>query len=119
MPKKMMHLQTHQQFQALLHNPLQPKQLDQAVSKPLNPISIIKFGATWCGPCKRIDTAQLLNLSDQIIWYECDVDDNDETSSYCGVSSIPCFMAIVNGVPQPLFQSSDTQKVIQWMQRLF
>jgi thioredoxin-like negative regulator of GroEL len=107
----MIHLRNHQQFQTLLHDPVKPKDLD--------PISIIKFGATWCGPCKRIDTAQLLNLSDQIVWYECDVDDNEETSAYCGVSSIPCFMAVVNGVPQPMFQSSDTQQVIQWMQRGF
>ena len=107
MSKKMIPLQSHQQFQALLHDPLKPKP---------NPISIVKFGATWCGPCKRIDTAQLLNLSDLIAWYDCDIDENDETSAYCGVSTIPCFMAIVNGIPQPMFQSSDTQQVIRWMQ---
>ena len=24
-------------------------------------------------------------------------------------------MAILNGVPQPIFQSSDTMKVVEWM----
>jgi thioredoxin 1 len=84
--------------------------------KDLDPIVMIKFGATWCGPCKRINTDVLLNLSEQIVWYECDVDENDETPAVCGVSSIPCFMAIVHGVPQPMLQSSDTDKVVSWMQ---
>ena len=79
------------------------------------PIVIIRFTATWCGPCKRIDTQALLNLSDQIKWYVCDLDENNYTPGYCGVQTIPCFLAIVNGVPQPLFQSSDTMKVAEWI----
>jgi thioredoxin-like negative regulator of GroEL len=84
-------------------------------SKPHDPIVIIKFSATWCGPCKKIDTTFLLGLSDKIKWYECDVDENDYTPGYCGVKSIPAFLAIVNGQPQPLFVSSDIMKVAQWM----
>jgi thioredoxin-like negative regulator of GroEL len=79
------------------------------------PIVIIRFTATWCGPCKRIDTNVLLSLSDRIKWYVCDLDENDYTPGYCGVKTIPCFLAIVNGVPQPLFQSSDTMKVAEWI----
>jgi putative thioredoxin len=82
---------------------------------PHDPIVIIKFGATWCGPCKRINVDMLLNLSDKIKWYECDIDENDYTPGYCGVRSIPAFLAIVNGNPQPLFTSSDTMKVAEWI----
>ena len=80
------------------------------------PIVMIKFGATWCGPCKRIDKDVLVGLSSQITWYDCDLDENEDTPAYCGVSTIPSFLAIVNGVPQPLFQSSDTRQVVTWMQ---
>jgi thioredoxin-like negative regulator of GroEL len=80
-----------------------------------DPIVIIKFYANWCGPCKRIDTQLLLSLSDQIKWYVCDLDENNYSPGYCGVKTIPCFLAIVNGVPQPLFQSSDTMKVAEWI----
>ena len=86
---------------------------------PHDPIVIIKFTATWCGPCKRIDMSILLGLSDKIKWYECDLDENDYTPGYCGVKTIPCFLAIVNGVPQPIFQSSDTMKVAEWMKAGF
>jgi len=76
---------------------------------------MIRFGASWCAPCQRLDTKALLDLSPQIIWYYCDLDENDYTPGYCGVKTIPSFLAIVNGAPQPLFQSSDTNKVIEWM----
>ena len=104
--KEMMSLPSQEFFESLIKkNP----------SKPHDPIVIIKFGATWCGPCKRINKDVLLGLSDKIKWYECDVDENDYTPGYCGVKSIPAFLAIVNGQPQPLFVSSDTMKVVQWI----
>ena len=101
-PKKMMSLQNHEEFETLLSGKY--------------PIAMVKFGATWCGPCKRIDKDMLLGLSDKIVWYDCDLDENEDTPAYCGVSTIPSFLAIVNGVPQPLFQSSDTRQVVAWMQ---
>ena len=82
---------------------------------PHAPVILIKFGAHWCGPCKKIDMDFLVGLSDKIKWYECDIDENDYTPGYCGVKSIPAFLAIVNGNAQPLFVSSDTMKVAQWM----
>ena len=84
-------------------------------SVPHDPIVLLKFGAQWCGPCKRINVDLLLGLSDKIKWYECDIDENDYTAGYCGVRSIPAFLAIVNGNPQPLFVSSDTMKVAEWI----
>jgi thiol-disulfide isomerase/thioredoxin len=103
---KMTPLPSQEFFESLIKkNPL----------KPHDPITIIKFGATWCGPCKRLDMDFLTNLSDKIKWYECDVDENDYTPGYCGVTSIPAFLAIVNGNAQPLYVQSDTMKVAQWI----
>jgi thioredoxin-like negative regulator of GroEL len=88
-------------------------------NKKFAPIVIIKFGAKWCKPCQRLDKNILLNLSKDIKWYDCDVDENDYTPGFCGVTSIPCFMAILNGKPQKLFTSSDTQAVVEWIKRGF
>ena len=87
--------------------------------KPHDPIVIIKFGATWCGPCRRLDMDFLVGLSDKIKWYECDIDENDYTFGYCGGKSIPAFLAIVNGNAHPLYVQSDTMKVAQWIKNGF
>lgn len=82
------------------------------------PFVIIKFGAEWCGPCKRLDLPSLLASDPRVTWYSCDIDENDYSAGYCGVKTIPAFMAILHGKPRPLFQSSDTAKVIEWIRTL-
>ena len=106
----MIPLQTQEQFEQLL---------GKNTSKKPDPIVIIKFSATWCGPCRNIDVSALVSLSDKIIWYECDVDENEYTPGYCGVKTIPAFLAIVNGKPQPLFSNSNTQQIINWIKSGF
>lgn len=86
---------------------------------PHAPVILIKFGAHWCGPCRRLDMDFLVGLSDKIKWYECDIDENDYTPGYCGVKGIPAFLAIVNGNAQPLYVQSDTMKVAQWIKNGF
>ena len=99
--------------------PLRNHEAFEAILQSQRPITMIKFGATWCGPCKRIDKDILCNLSKDIIWYDCDLDENEDTPAYCGVEKIPSFLAIVKGEVKPLFQSSDTNQVIQWMRNGF
>jgi thioredoxin-like negative regulator of GroEL len=78
------------------------------------PLVILKFGATWCGPCKRLDMDQIVASREDAEWYECDADEHETTMIYAGVQTIPAFLAIVNGKPKPLFQSSDTKQVVMW-----
>lgn len=106
----MIPLQSQEQFESFL---------GRNTTKKPDPILIIKFSATWCGPCKRIDVNSLLSLSNKIKWYECDIDEHDYTAGYCGVKTIPSFLAIVNGKPQPLLSSSDTNQVINWIKSGF
>lgn len=89
-------------------------------SKPHEPIVIVLFSAEgWCKPCQRLDKQMLLGLSDKIKWYKCDIDENDYTPGFAGIRSVPTFLAIVNGQPQPLFTCSDTLKVAQWIKSGF
>jgi hypothetical protein len=62
-----------------------------------------------------LDWDQLFPKLEGVDVYTCDVSENTYTPGYCGVKTIPCFLAILNGVPQPIFQSSDTMKVVEWM----
>lgn len=58
------------------------------------------FTATWCGPCKRIKPS-ILKLSEgldesKIVFYQVDIDNNDELSSKYEINSVPSFVLLDN-----------------------
>ncbi len=81
---------------------------------------IVYFGASWCGPCKRLDIATLNDVVKKtgIPLWKCDVDENDYTPGYCQVRSIPTFICFSPGKEISRLQSSNTQEVAQWMYTL-
>ena len=89
--------------------------------KEHEPLVIVRFGASWCGPCKRLDTQRLLNIHHAIQWYYADIDegDNTEAMEYAGIQQIPAFLCIKKGSPLPHLQSSDTEKVEGWVKKNF
>lgn len=90
-------------------------------TKEHNGMFVVRFGASWCAPCRRIDTERLLGIHPNIRWYyaDIDVDDNTYTLGYCGLQQIPGFICIRNGVPSQPLQSSDTGKVEAWIKKNF
>lgn len=82
------------------------------------PLVILKFGANWCGPCKKLNMDSIVDARPDAKWYACDADEHETTMIYAGVNAIPAFLALVNGKPKPILQSSDTATVIQWAQSL-
>ena len=66
-------------------------------------ISVVKFGATWCGPCKMLAPV-LEKLADEmsdVTFIDIDVDDDDAevTVSNAGVSSVPLMVFYKKGKP--------------------
>lgn len=51
-------------------------------------------------------------------WYAVDADEHETSMIYAGVTTIPAFMALVDGKPKPIFQSSNTDQVILWVSGL-
>jgi len=103
-------LRTHEEFEGLLC----PANGDRAKYTPL---VIIYFTARWCGACKRIDFGRVAE-SIAARWRTCDVDVNNFTPGFCDVRAIPSFQAIIYGRCEPLFQSSSTDDIIAWLQKL-
>lgn len=64
----------------------------KSTNKPI----IVKFTATWCGPCKLIAPIFLKYANDQqyesIIFVEVDVDQGPEISEECRINSVPTFI---------------------------
>lgn len=79
----------------------------------------LKFKAQWCGPCKRVHMDTLMRDHPNVKWFEVDADKHGDLFDYCGVSTIPAFMAIKHGQPQPLLQSSDTRAISDWLTDMF
>jgi thioredoxin 1 len=97
----MKYLMTQDEFEELL--------------KPNEPSFVaIYFGATWCGPCKRIDIAAL-DAMPGVNWLKCDVDQNPYTPGYCSVRSIPSFLVLANGKATGPIQDTDTGKIMEWV----
>jgi thioredoxin-like negative regulator of GroEL len=79
---------------------------------------VIFFTAKWCGPCNSLPLDKLVSLSNNLTWFLCDVDENQFSSGYCGVSSIPSMLGIVRGKPTKLVQAGNAQSTAQWLLQL-
>jgi thiol-disulfide isomerase/thioredoxin len=111
----MIPLQTQEQFEELLR----PNKAPSTVKK-YEPAVGVAFGATWCGPCRRLDKDAIADATPTIKWYYCDVDENQYTPGYCGVQGIPCFVMILDGVfnPNKSVGASSVQEVVSWAKAL-
>lgn len=69
---------------------------DAVENKPLAPI-LIKYTASWCGPCRAIPFEKVVDeLKDLGLHFvEIDVDAHPDAVAYFGVSSIPGFVLLV------------------------
>lgn len=98
-------------FEALLG-----KATDERVDPaPQNQKTVIWFSAKWCGPCKKVDGDALMRLFPDVKFYKCDVDENTYTPGYCGVQSIPAFLALKGGKVQGNLQNSSTKAIAEWI----
>lgn len=84
-------------------------------AKENNILLFLKFGATWCGPCKRIAPfyEALASKYTQCIFLSIDVDEIKEVSSGYNVSSLPTFSVIQNGNYTELIKGADPNKLEQ------
>jgi len=67
-------------------------------------VVVIKFGAEWCGPCKKIHdqvNEWFKKMPDNVVCYDLDADDNFELFAYLKtkkqVSSLPVMLAYKKG----------------------
>ncbi|XZE19198.1 thioredoxin family protein [Pirellulaceae bacterium SH449] len=74
------------------------EEFKQAITS--NPVTLVKFGATWCGPCRYMDDEleklKEKNFAASVL--HIDVDNNPDLSSEYDVSGIPKTILFKNGV---------------------
>ena len=109
----MIPLPNHEAFEAMLR-PRKP--VEDGVVRNYPEWVCVSFTASWCGPCKRLDKAAIVNATPGIVWYVCDVDQNNHTLGFCGLNSIPGFCLIKNGVfKDRKAGASSVQDVLHWL----
>lgn len=91
----------------------------KAVSLPL----VLDFGATWCGPCKKIEPI-LDELSREYAgkaeFLKVDVGEATETARTFGVMSVPTVIFMKSG--EPVYRFSGVQskeKIVQLLEEHF
>lgn len=76
---------------------------------------MIYFTATWCGPCNGLPLDEITALNPDIHWFLCDIDLNKYSAGYCGIQTVPSFMAIVHGKPVPPLSSSAPANIAKYI----
>lgn len=68
------------------------------ITASVNKKILLKFGATWCNPCKMMGPIiQKISSDCNIEIYSIDIDSNSELSSQFDVKSLPTMILIQDG----------------------
>lgn len=98
--------------------PVSPAQLAEFVNG--HEVAVVKFGATWCGPCRSVDTELdrlAPNLPKGVAILKVDVDNSSELAEQFEIGSIP-HLALFRGgkqVNSTVGYMSATE-LLEWME---
>ena len=84
-------------------------------------VTVIKAGAEWCGPCKRIlpEVEKIVeNLSDNIQVIYLDVDASDEVAGHLRITKLPTFISYVGKNKMDILVSSDINAIKKFFQKV-
>lgn len=79
-----------------------------------HPKVLVKYTATWCGPCKAITpyVEELATNRKDILFVEVDIDHADE-DVVTGIASIPTFRAYENGKQAGTLLGANREKLLE------
>lgn len=78
-------------------------------------IAVVYFTARWCTACRSVDMTRLSEKLHGVVFYKCDVDENDYTAGYCGIRSIPSFALIRKQKMVGTLTSNKTDEILSWI----
>lgn len=92
------------------------KSLSQFNKLKANPLLVIDFYATWCGPCKVISPvfdklAKPHEASTSIIFAKCDVDKAKDVAQECNITAMPTFQFFKQGKRVDEIKGADPQQL--------
>jgi len=87
-----------------------------------NKYIVVKFTASWCGPCKRV--APFFDKCMESMPINChlvivDVDEGSDIASAMRIKSVPTFLNFIDGDMQDVYTSSGEEQVHEFMTKTF
>lgn len=78
-----------------------------------NKLVIVKFSASWCGPCRIITPFVDQNAKNfpEICFMSVDIDECEYIADKYNVKSMPTFISFVNGITLSAFNGADKSKL--------
>lgn len=89
--------------------------------KKTDKLLLVKFGASWCGPCKQIKPQlEKLSETEDIVVVDIDVDEASESGWTWAseVENLPTFRFIKNGVQLEEYSGSKIEKIQDIIRRV-
>ena len=86
-----------------------------------NGVSVVKAGATWCGPCKRIapDVEKIyLQLGENVQVYHIDVDECPDIAGHLRIRKLPTFISFVGGDKMDILESSNIDEIKRFFKKV-
>ena len=83
-------------------------------------VVVIKFGATWCGPCKRIHDffvklMEHYKLSQKLCFLEIDIDEDRDISDNFQIKQLPTFCVIKKDLDTKYHIGSDEKALSKFV----
>jgi thioredoxin 1 len=77
-------------------------------------LKVIKFSATWCGPCKALSPVlnEVKGEHPNVMFEDVDVDQNKDYAMQLGISSVPTVIVMKNGSEVHRFSGVKPKNVI-------
>jgi len=95
---------------------------EEVVLKSKLPV-VVDFGATWCGPCKKVEPI-IEELSDEyegkVVVVKCDVEECPGTAGMFGIMNIPTVLFFKDGKPVDKNVGAAPKKVfVEKLEKMF
>ena len=75
----------------------------------------LKFTASWCGACVKIDPylKKMAQINTSSYFYKVDVDDSPFLADYFEIRALPTFIAITNGMEMDRVLGANQEELAQ------
>ena len=109
-----------------IHHPVTGEAYNRLKNDALenNQLVVVKFGAEWCGPCKKIEPVinKLAKENENVVFIAVDAEEFDDIDDSNDVKGLPTFKFFKRDGDAPecvvAFSGANDEKIKEWVEKL-